>query len=129
MAVLGCILCLLDCIPEDLACPLDALLIGVGVHPQCDGFVAVPQLFRHAGNVGTIGNGNTGEAVAELMWMQSADPVPFGEFFEVMGGTLRVHRFWAALLGKYKFAQNAAGLLLAELPQETNYLRIYIYCP
>ena len=36
---------LLNCVPEDLACPFYALLISVSIHSECDSFVSVSQLF------------------------------------------------------------------------------------
>ena len=67
MSVLCRFLCLLNCIPEYLACTSDALLIGVSIHPQCDSLVRVSQLFRYTGNVCAIGDGNTGKAVPEYL--------------------------------------------------------------
>ena len=47
----------LNCIPKDLACPSDTLLISMGIHPQSDSFVGVAQLFRYTGNVRAVGDG------------------------------------------------------------------------
>ena len=52
-----------ECVPENLTGPLDALLVGVGVHPQRDRLVTVAQLLRHAGNVGPAGDCDAGEGV------------------------------------------------------------------
>ena len=58
---------LFDGISENLACPFDAFLICVGVHPQGDGFVRMPQLLRHAGNIGAVCYCHASEAMAEFM--------------------------------------------------------------
>lgn len=63
-------------VAEDLACPPDAFLIGVGVHPQGHGLVAVAQLLRYTGDIRSVGNGNAGEGVPQLVRMQPRRVVP-----------------------------------------------------
>ena len=67
--------CFFNCVPEYLTCPPDTLLIGMGIHPQGDSFVRMPQLFRHTGNVCAVGDGDTGKAVPELVRVQPLDTV------------------------------------------------------
>jgi len=55
------------CIPEDLAGSFHAFLIGVGIHSQRYRFVAVAQLFRYAGYICTVCNGNTGKGMPQIV--------------------------------------------------------------
>ena len=52
-----------------------ALLVGMGVHSEGYGLIAVPQLFRYAGNVSTVCYGYAGEAVAEFVRVQTLNAV------------------------------------------------------
>lgn len=55
------------CLPEDLAGSFHAFLIGVGIHSQRYRFVAVAQLFRYAGYICTVCNGNTGKGMPQIV--------------------------------------------------------------
>ena len=46
-----------DGVPENLGCTAAAFLIGVGVHPQRDGGVAVAQGLTHRGHIRPGGDG------------------------------------------------------------------------
>ena len=82
MAVPGFFLCLLDFgfegVPEDLTCPADAFFVGVGVHPESYGGVAVSQTFKDRYNVSSMGQGDRGGGVSELVawksWMPYRSP-------------------------------------------------------
>lgn len=67
----------LDRLPENVACPLNALLIGVGVHSQGNGFVAVAQLFGYTCHIGSVDDRHGCEAVAQLVGVHIWDIVPF----------------------------------------------------
>ena len=106
----------LDRIPENLRGPTDALLIRMGVHPKGNRFVAVSQSLGHAGDVGAAGDGHAGEGVPELVGVQIRDAVPLGEFPQIPGGTLWVHRLCRPILCKYPLADALLGLFGLELP-------------
>ena len=76
---------LFQCVPENLAGALHTFLVSVGIHPKGDGFIAVPQLFGYAGNVGPVGNGNTGNSVAQLVGVEARHTAPFGKFLHIPG--------------------------------------------
>jgi len=107
----------LNCIPKDLACPSDTLLISMGVHSECDSFVCVSQLFRNTCNVCAVGNGDTGKAVPEFMRVQAPDTIFPCKVLQVTGRALGMDRLWAAFLGKYILADSFLALLKAKLSQ------------
>ena len=92
---------LFECFTENLTGPLHAFLIGMSVHTEGDGFVAVSQLLRYAGNIRAVGDGDAGEGVAEGMGMEAGNTTTLGELLQVSGWALGVHRFRAVLLSKY----------------------------
>ena len=51
----------------------------MGIHPQSDSFVCMPQLFRHTGDVRAVGNGDAGKAVPELVGVQILDTIHCGK--------------------------------------------------
>lgn len=55
--------CRFQGLPEDVPGPLDAFLVGMGVHSQGSGFVRMAQLFTHWGNVRAVGDGYACKAV------------------------------------------------------------------
>ena len=57
---------------KDFACALHAFLIGVRIHAQGNGLIAVSELFRDACNVRAGGNCNARESVDENMSMTNA---------------------------------------------------------
>ena len=50
----------LERIPDDLSSAADALLVGMGAHPEGDCRIAVAQALRYADDIGSIGEGNAG---------------------------------------------------------------------
>ena len=76
------LLCVFDGSTEYIACSFHAFFIGVCVHPQGYGFVAVSQHFGDTGYVCAVGDGYTCEAVPQLMGMEVRDAVPLGEFLK-----------------------------------------------
>ena len=116
----------LTCIPKDLACPSDTLLISMGIHPQSDSFVGVAQLFRYTGNVRAVGDGDAGKAVPKLMRVQILDTVFLCKVLQVTGRTLRMYWFGTAFLGEYILADGFLALLKPKLTQQRNDLRVYI---
>ena len=87
--VLG--LALLDAVPDNIACPLPAFLVGVGVHPQGDGFVGMAQVFRYGGYVRAIGDAGGREGVAQLVRVQ-LHAIAVRECGEVLRGRRGEHR-------------------------------------
>ena len=99
LAVFSCVLqfcCsfsgVLDRLAEDITGPLYALLVCMGVHPQRHRLVTVAKLFRYTGNVCAVCDRYTGEAVAELVRVQTFDPIAPGEALQIPARTLGVHR-------------------------------------
>ena len=116
----------LNCIPKDLACPSDTLLISMGIHPQSDSFVGVAQLFRYTGNVRAVGNGDAGKAVSEFVRVQTLDTIFLCKVLQVTSRALGMYRLGAAFLGKYILTDGFLTLLKPKLTQQRNDLRIYI---
>ena len=116
----------LNRIPEDLTCSSYALLISMGIHPQRNRFVRMPQLFRHTGDVCAVSNSDTGKTMAELVGMQALDAVFPCKVLQVTSRTLGMDRLWAAFLRKYILADSFLTLLKPKLTQQRNDLRIYI---
>ena len=50
-------------IPENLACPTHTFLVGVRIHPECHGLIAMTQLLRYAGYISAIRDGDTCEGM------------------------------------------------------------------
>ena len=96
------------------------------IHPQCDRFVRVPQLFRYTGYIGAVGYGDTGKAVAQFMRVQMTYTVFLFKVLQVPRGGLWMHRLCAAFLGEYVRAHNRSGLCEPQLLQESHYIRIHI---
>ncbi len=67
----SCLLRFLECVPENLACPLHGFLIRVCVHPECNGLIAMAQLFGYAGNVRAVGDGYGGKTMEAKLWRQN----------------------------------------------------------
>ena len=126
VSVLCRFLCLLNCISKDLTCPLYALLISVSIHPQCDRFVRMTQLFRYTGNVRSVGDGDAGKAVPKLVGMQTLHTIFLCKVLQVTGRTLGMYRLGAAFLGKYILADGFLALLKPKLTQQRNDLWVYI---
>lgn len=88
------------------------------IHSQRNRLVAVSQYLRNTCYISTVGNGNIGEGMAQLVRMQIGYIAALGELFQVARGALRVHRLRAALLREHKSAHRFLCLLYAELTQE-----------
>ena len=116
----------LNCIPKDLACPSDTLLISMGIHPQSDSFVGVAQLFRYTGNVRAVGDGDAGKAVPKLVRVQTLDTIFPCKVLQITGGALGMDRLSTAFLGKYILADGFLTLLEPKLTQQCNNLWVYI---
>ena len=99
----------------------------MGVHPQRDRLVAVPQLFRHAGNIRPGCNSHAGEGVPQLVGVQVWNAVALREVLHIPHGAMGVHRFGAAVLGEYKGADGRLCLLLPQRPQQGDNLRVNVY--
>ena len=95
VSVLCRFLRVLNCVLEDLTCPLYALLISVSIHPQCDRFVRMTQLFRYTGNVRSVGDGDAGKAVPKLMGMQTLHTIFLCKVLQVTGRTVGMYRLGA----------------------------------
>ena len=102
-------------IPHDLGGLADAFLVCVGIYSQRYCFVAVPEGLRYTGNISAVGDGNTGEGVPQLMWMQIWDTVPLRKLFQIAGGGLRVHWLGAGLFREYIGAEAFLRLYNAKL--------------
>ena len=50
-------------IPENLACPTHTFLVGVRIHPECHGLIAMTQHLRYAGYISAIRDGDTCEGM------------------------------------------------------------------
>lgn len=96
----------------------NAFLVGVGIHAECHRLVAVAQGLRDAGNVGPVGDGDTGKGVTEFVGMEIGHAAPLRQLFEIPGRALRVHRLRVALLREHKGANTLPGLFLPELAQQ-----------
>ena len=70
----------------------------MGVHPQRHRLVTVAQLFGDTGNICPVSDCHASEAVPELVRVQAGDIVPLGEFLQIAGGRLWVHRLLAVIL-------------------------------
>ena len=116
-------------IPKNLAGALHTFLVSVGIHPKGYGLIAVAQLFRYAGDVGPIGDGNTGKGVAQLVRMEARHVTPLGELLHIPGRGLRMHRLRAVLLGKDVGADSLAGLFKTEFPKQSDDFRINVDRP
>ena len=116
----------LNCIPKDLACPSDTLLISMGIHPQSDSFVGVAQLFRYTGNVRAVGDGDAGKAVPKLVRVQTLDTIFPCKVLQITGRTLGMYRLGTAFLGEYILADGFLALLKPKLTQQCNDLRVHI---
>ena len=116
----------LNCIPKDLACPSDTLLISMGIHPQSDSFVGVAQLFRYTGNVRAVGDGDAGKAVPKLVRVQTLDTIFPCKVLQITGRTLGMYRLGTAFLGEYILADGFLALLKPKLTQQRNDLWVYI---
>ena len=58
------------CISEDVAGSFHAFSVGMGVHSERHRLVGMAQLFGNTGDVGSIGDGDAGECMPELMRMK-----------------------------------------------------------
>ena len=102
-----------ECITENLACALHAFCAGVDIHAQCGGRVRMTEFFRDAGDIRAVCDGDTREAVTQLVRVQVADSVPFGKLLQISGGGLWVHRLCTAVLREYKGADDVMLDLLS----------------
>ena len=119
----------LDRIAEDVTGPLDALRVCMGVHSESDGLVRMSQLFGYTCDIGSVGDGNRGEAVPKLVGMQMLDPVSLLEFGQVSGRTLRMDRGGVLALREYILTDGAGGLVDSKLLQQGNDFGGNIYRP
>lgn len=101
----------------------------MGIHAEGHGLVAMPQLLRHAGDIGAAGNGNAGKGAAKFMRVKVLDAVPLAEPLEVSGRSLGIHYVRLAFLGKYPLTDTYSGLLALVLAQELQHVRIDVDGP
>ena len=87
-----------------------AFFVCVGIHSQCDRFVAVAEDLGDAGNIGAVCNCDTGKGVAQLVRMQMLNAVALRKISEVTLGTLRVHRIGGIFLREHIGADCVLGL-------------------
>lgn len=116
----------LERVAEDVSCPADAFLVGVGVHLQGNSLVGVAQLLRYRGDVGAVGDGDTCKRVAELVGVEILDAVLLGEPFEIPGRRRGVHRVSGAALCENIGRQSGCCLLQTKLFQEIHHLRPHV---
>lgn len=87
--------------------PADAVLVGMGVHPQRGAAVRMPQPRGDADYIGTVGDGKTGGRVAQLVRVEVLYPIPFAKSLEVTSWSVWVHRLRAVVLCESQQAADA----------------------
>lgn len=105
-------------IPDDLSRLADTFLIRMSIHPQGHSLVAMAQGLGYTGNVGTVGDGNAGKRVTQLVRMEIGGAVPLGEFLQVAGGTLGVHWLRAGLFCEHIGAETFLRLFYTKLAKQ-----------
>ena len=84
-----------------------SFLLGIAISFVYDGFVvlrrvAMPQALGYGNQIAAMGQRNAGACVAELVRVEIMDSIPLFQLLKISSRSLRIHRFWASLLGKYK---------------------------
>jgi len=67
--------------------------VCVRIHTQGDGTIPVPEIISYTGNVSSIGNGNTGIAMPELVRVYMWKIMLLRELSQILARRLRVHWF------------------------------------
>ena len=116
---------LLQGFPYRLTDPADAVLVGMGVHPQRGAAVRMPQPRGDADYIGTVGDGKTGGRVAQLVRVEVLYPIPFAKSLEVTSWSVWVHRLRAVVLRKHP--AHRYRLTLPQLLQKRGHVRRDVY--
>ena len=103
----------------------DAVLVGMGVHPQRGAAVRMPQPGGDTYHVGTVGDGKTGGRVAQLVRVEVLYPIPFAKSLEVTSWSVWVHRLRAIVL--CKCPAHRYRLTLPQLLQKRGHVRRDVY--